>query len=175
MSTGWARDSMIAYVVQVVAIVFGLGRGALAAAVGEARRRTTGPTDKGVKRMDVQRAPNQSGTLREFYTECLAWGGHREEIGYRMLALLDHLAATAGPPLLGLTSHHALHLFPAAGEPGPCVIVHSYVPGYFVDPSDAKNSWKGGYATDATTAVELVLAGLGASGSSDDRVERNAP
>jgi hypothetical protein len=114
--------------------------------------------------MDVRRVLNQSDrTLREFYGERAADPETRsDEIGRRMLALLDQLAATDGPPLLGLTSHLVLHLFPESGSPPVGIAVHGHGPGYVVEPSSSNwvTDWPGGWAPDPAGAVALVLAGL---------------
>jgi hypothetical protein len=109
-------------------------------------------------RMEVRRVPNQTGgTLREFYAGYTTGPRSRaEEIGRRMLALLDRLAA-AGPPLWGLTSHAALHLF--TDPDGPTALVHGHGPGYVVEAS-GPGAEGGGSAEDAGGAVELVLAVL---------------
>ena len=110
--------------------------------------------------MEVRRVTNQSGgSLREFYANCVGDpSSRRAEIGLRMLAFLDRLAMTDGPPLWGMTSHLALHLFINPGEAGGAC-VHGHEPGYFVVSSGPGNptSW----AADAGGAVALVMAELG--------------
>lgn len=115
--------------------------------------------------MEVQRAPNQSGTLREFYAGYTTGPGTRaEEIGRRMLDLLDRLAEADGPPVWGLTSHAALHLF--ADPKGPVALVHGHGPGYVVEAYGPKAAG-GGCTADALRAADLVLGVLRPSGGEE--------
>ena len=115
--------------------------------------------------MEVRRVLNQAGgTLREFYASYTTGPGSRAEaIGRRMLALLDRLAEADGPPLWGLTSHAALHLW--ADADGPAALVHGHGPGFVVEPEGAG----GGPAADADGAAALVLAVLGLAGGQHTR------
>lgn len=116
--------------------------------------------------VEVRRVPNQGGgTLREFYAECSAIPTNRSaDIGRRMLALLDALDAPGVPPLWGMTSHLALHLFTTPTGAGETCCVHGHGPGYVVEASrngDASHSW----VAAVGGAVALVLAALTPSGA----------
>lgn len=110
--------------------------------------------------MEVLRVPNQGGgTLREFYADCVTDPeSRRAEIGLRMLALLDRLAANNTPQLWGMTSHLVLHLFTDLGSSGG-VGVHGHGPGYVVE-SSCDGVSGSVWTADADGAVALALAAL---------------
>jgi hypothetical protein len=115
--------------------------------------------------MDVRGVPNQWGDrLREFYaSRADDPASPSTDIGRRMLAFLDGLAATDGPPLWGMTSHLALHLFPAPDSP-VSVCIHGHEPGYWVE-SPAVGESGSVWVADAYGAIALALSALGRSGS----------
>ena len=112
--------------------------------------------------MEVVRVPTQAGgTLRDFYAACLTGPGVGSWYrGRRMLALLDDLSAVPGPPLCGMTSHLALHLWTDRTS-GLSVCVHADDAGYVVERSrDRYDGHEEDRAETPAAAVLLILAGL---------------